>query len=564
MPGLDNYKELYKGMSFKDIPEARKYLNFYALANKKELKLLKSSPKRLRYGCVFDCPFIVYITPDGDLPGVRVKTLKAKHTCDEAFENSRVDYYTIANYFKKKVQDDPKFKIKEMRVELKNTFNINVSYGKCKRAKRLILEKLDALEQGNRKFLRMYTCFQALKMGFREGLRPFIGLDGTFFKGKVKGQLLLAVDLDANNQAYPVAWAVVDKETKRTWTWFLDLLQRSLDLKDGEGITFMSDMQKGLIEAVQNVLPDSHHRFCVKHIEANWCKRWRTDEFKKLLWWSAWSSYEEDFKDQLKSIGELGKEAVESLLKYPPHAWCRAYFDTVCKNQKDENNFTESVNAWLVEARQKPIIKVLEEIRIKLMNQLREREEALRSWANDFSPHNLKFYNEYFKIANTSCYVDSNGDNGYEVREGTDKDIVNMVLKKCTCRGWDLTGIPCPHAIKSLQLKRLEPMNEIKWWYSKEAYLLTYKYKLQPVRGEKFWKVDPSQAMEPPELAKMAGRPKIKRTRQKDEAIKRQGEWAASRKGRVMTCNNYGESNHNARGCEKPPMAKRARQMLDI
>lgn len=41
MQGLDNYNELYKGMSFKDISEARKYLNFYALANKMELMLLK-------------------------------------------------------------------------------------------------------------------------------------------------------------------------------------------------------------------------------------------------------------------------------------------------------------------------------------------------------------------------------------------------------------------------------------------------------------------------------------------------------------------------------------------
>ncbi|XP_075106917.1 uncharacterized protein LOC142179923 [Nicotiana tabacum] len=316
-------------MSFKDIPEARKYINLFALENKKELK--KSCRKRLRYRCVFNCPFVIHITGDGDLPGVRVKTLKAKHTCDEAFDNSRIDYYTIASYFKNKMQDNPKFKVKEMRVELKNTFNVNVSYGKCKRAKRLILEKLDgsftydynrleayandlrvsnscsdivinlskdAPVQGKIKFLRKYTRFQELKMGFREGLRPFIGLHGTFLKGKAKGQL-------------------------------------SLDLKEDEGITFMSDMQKGLIEAIQNVLPDSHHIFC-----------------------------------------------------------CRAYFDTVCKNQKVENNFTEFVNAWLVEA--------------------------------------------------------SNGDSGYEIREGTDNNIVNMIVKKCTCRGCDLTGISCPHAIKSL------------------------------------------------------------------------------------------------------------------
>lgn len=128
---------------------------------------------------------------------------------------------------------------------------------------------------------------------------------------------------------------------------------------------------------------------------------------------------------------------------------------------------------------------------------------------------------------------------------------MNLRIKRCTCRAWDLTGIPCPHAIKALLYKRIDPLTEMHWFHSKEAFLLTYKYKLQPVRGEKFRKVDPSQEMEPPELVKLAGRPKVKRDRQKEEAFKRQGEWSLSRKGRVMTCSNCGEPNHNARGCDK-------------
>lgn len=99
------------------------------------------------------------------------------------------------------------------------------------------------------------------------------------------------------------------------------------------------------------MLPESNYRYCVKHIESNWCKKWKTDEFKKLLWWCSWCSYEEDFKDHLKSIDEMDKEAVKALLKYPPQTWCEVYFDTVCKNQRVDNNFTETVNAWILEAR---------------------------------------------------------------------------------------------------------------------------------------------------------------------------------------------------------------------
>ncbi|XP_059300213.1 uncharacterized protein LOC132052612 [Lycium ferocissimum] len=128
----------------------------------------------------------------------------------------------------------------------------------------------DALEEGKRKSLRMYLCFNALKKGWKSGLRPLIGLDGTFLKGRVKGILLVALGQDSMNHFFPLAWAIVDKETSRTWSWFCELLKRSLDLKEGIGITFISDMQKGLVDAIDKILPEANHRFCVRHIESNW------------------------------------------------------------------------------------------------------------------------------------------------------------------------------------------------------------------------------------------------------------------------------------------------------
>ena len=81
--------------------------------------------------------------------------------------------------------------------------------------------------------------------------------------------------------------------------------------------------------------------------------------------------------------------------------------------------------------------------------------------------------------------------------------------------------------------------------------MLTYKHKLQPVRGSQFWKVDPAQAMEPPEMVKLVGRPKMKRNRETEEASLRKGAWKQSRKGTLMRCNKCGDFNHNAKGCYK-------------
>ncbi|KAG5616169.1 hypothetical protein H5410_015993 [Solanum commersonii] len=105
--------------------------------------------------------------------------------------------------------------------------------------------------------------------------------------------------------------------------------------------------------------------------------------------------------------------------------------------------------------------------------------------------------------------------------------------------------------IKAMKHKKMIPKKEIHWYYSKEAALKVYKHKLQLVRGEPFWKCDPLHAIEPPELVKLVGRPKLMREREKDEAVKRQRVWKQTRKGKMMTCSNCGEQNHNAKGCEK-------------
>ncbi|XP_019260651.1 PREDICTED: uncharacterized protein LOC109238624 [Nicotiana attenuata] len=271
--------------------------------------------------------------------------------------------------------------------------------------------------------------------------------------------------------------------------------------------TFCQDRALGLLDAVSTVLPDAHYRYCARHIEANWLKKWRSGKMRKLMWWCAWSTYEEEFKDQLLNLGGMSEDAARDLINYPPKTWCRAYFDTQCKNLMVDNNFTESFNAWTLDARHMPIIKMLENTRIKVMERLADYEGKAMSWNDNFSPPCMKLYHDYRAISH-ACTLNFNGDNDYEITEGKDKHTVNLEKKRCTCRLRDLSGIPCPHAIKALMHEKIELMTQKHWWYSKEAYLLTYKYKIQPVREVQFWKVLRSQDMEPPELSRWLEDPK--------------------------------------------------------
>lgn len=122
-----------------------------------------------------------------------------------------------------------------------------------------------------------------------------------------------------------------------------------------------------------------------------------------------------------------------------------------------------------------PIIKILEAIRIKVMKRLADYEGKAMCWNANFSPPCMKLYSDYRAISH-ACTLNFNGDYGFEITEGKDKYTVNLEKKRCTYRLWDLSGIPCPHAIKALMYEEIEPVTQIHWWYSNEAYLLTYKY----------------------------------------------------------------------------------------
>ena len=65
-------------------------------------------------------------------------------------------------------------------------------------------------------FQRMYVCLDACKKGFVAGCRPIIAVDGCHLKAGFGGQLLAAVGKDANDDMYPIAYAICEAECKET------------------------------------------------------------------------------------------------------------------------------------------------------------------------------------------------------------------------------------------------------------------------------------------------------------------------------------------------------------
>ena len=83
---------------------------------------------------------------------------------------------------------------------------------------------------------------------------------------------------------FPLAYAIVEIESKSSWIWFLELLIADLGIQNGLAWVFISDKQKGLIPAMQTVLPNTEHRMCVRHLYNNFRGQHTGLALKHLLW----------------------------------------------------------------------------------------------------------------------------------------------------------------------------------------------------------------------------------------------------------------------------------------
>jgi hypothetical protein len=224
------------------------------------------------------CPWTLHVTDNYNYGSWTVKTYINLHECLQTRTVRQCTVSWLAREVEHIVAVNPSIPLKALQEQIQQKHQIQVSIQKKFRAKSMASMKIDGnyriqyeilrdycdeLLRSNpgstvkidlerepnptsptRQFKRIYICLGALKAGFLLCGRPILGLDGCFMKGPYPGQILSAVGIDSNNGIYPLAYAMVEAETKESWTWFLEQLAADLNLSSNSNFTFISDRQK--------------------------------------------------------------------------------------------------------------------------------------------------------------------------------------------------------------------------------------------------------------------------------------------------------------------------------
>ncbi|PPS12743.1 hypothetical protein GOBAR_AA07901 [Gossypium barbadense] len=126
------------------------------------------------------------------------------------------------------------------------------------------------------------------------------------------------------------------------------------------------------------------------------------------------------------------------------------------------------------------------------------------------------------------------GNEKYEVDCGLGKKhVVNLLNSSCSCRKWDLLGIPCKHAIYCMQLLTVNPKTYANTCYTVTTQLNIYNRLINLIKG-------PSMPLR---------RPKQTRGKEVDEA--RKSGPKLSKTVQQANCTKYGRPDHNTRTCKR-------------
>nr|GEV34875.1 hypothetical protein [Tanacetum cinerariifolium] len=156
---------------------------------------------------------------------------------------------------------------------------------------------------------------------------------------------------------------------------------------------------------------------------------WRGQLYKEMLWRCVTSTTVQRFDKHMEKLKDFNKDAYEWLKKIPPQHWSRAHCDVLL------NNMCEVFNRQLVDGRDKPIITCLEFIREYPMKRIVNVQKVISKSDGPLTLNATKVFNIIVKEAG-------------QIKG--DQCVVNIRTKECGCRKWELTGIPCKHALAAI------------------------------------------------------------------------------------------------------------------
>ncbi|KAE8077141.1 hypothetical protein FH972_015735 [Carpinus fangiana] len=559
---------------FNSFSEFREALHKYSIAHGFAYRYKKNDSHRVTVKCKSQgCPWRIYASRLSTTQLICIKKMNTQHTCEGAAVKAgyRATRGWVGSIIKEKLKVSPNYKPKDIADDIKREYGIQLNYSQAWRAKEIAREQLqgsykeaynqlpffcERIKETNpgsvasfttkddSSFHRLFVSFHASISGFQQGCRPLLFLDSTPLNSKYQGVLLAAIAVDGDDAIFPVAFAVVDAETEDNWHWFLTELKSALSTS--QQITFVADCQNGLKKSLAEIFDKCYHSYCLRHLAEKLNKDLKgqfSHEARRFMindfYAAAYAPKLEGFNRSAENIKGISPEAYNWVIESDPEHWANAFFGGARYNLMT-SNFGQQFYSWVSEAHELPITQMIDVLRGKMMESIYTRRVDSSQWTTKITPSKEERLHKETSIARSLQVLLSHGST-FEVR-GESVDIVDIDNWDCSCKEWQLTGLPCCHAIAVFECIGRSPYDYCSRYFTAESYRLTYAESIHPVpnvdRPVQVESAEVVVTVTPPPTKRPPGRPKMKQAESID-IIKRQ-----------LQCSKCKGLGHNKKTCK--------------
>jgi MULE transposase domain len=398
-------------------------------------------------------------------------------------------------------------------------------------------------------------------------VRPVLSLDATHLKSKHKGTLYLATVKTGLNDIYTIAIGI-DRanEGYDGWYKFLYPLRNACPIlskihpkelhQDHGYYTFVSDRDKGLIQALTDIFPINHSTQCCIHIRRNVITRFRNGRLGEHIYDIAktFSSYQEH--KMLETIRRQAPPAYEYLVGIAANKWRSTEW---LRNKTlpprygiVSTNSSESSNSMYEDARRQPWLYCVDMI----LNSMSSRIALLReAHANDSGvvPKCAQIMEVRWRnCAPLRVFELEPGVDRYKVSRPEKNafqtnHVVEIGKKRCSCGIWQEFGIPCIDAMAYFRIRANKTLQEI---MDSDAVDDFHKYpfyhellrrNINPVIMDTLITDRDETVLPPLVVLKQPGRPQTKRLRSRSKC--------SDPEHSSIICSICKEKGHNKRTC---------------
>ncbi|RYR07501.1 hypothetical protein Ahy_B05g074862 [Arachis hypogaea] len=96
----------------------------------------------------------------------------------------------------------------------------------------------------------------------------------------------------------------------------------------------------------------------------------------------------------------------------------------------------------------------------------------------------------------------------YNTHGNRKKFVLDLSKRECSCRKYQLAGIPCQHAMSCIMKMCFDVDSYFDDCFKKDTYVRCYEHIIYPVNGSNLWERTLHDDVLPPVFRKSIGRPK--------------------------------------------------------